>query len=406
MNQMIKKISIHQLQPGMFVHDMDCGWMEHPFLTGSFKVRVDKDIERMVEYGIHELYIDTDKGLDVPDAPTQREVAVVLTRQMTALFETRQPVEPTSLHDEMGRARVVLSEANRIIGEVMHGARLGRQIEQEKVDHVVSEMSESVLRNKDALLSLCRIKEKDNYTFLHSVSVGVLLMSFSRTFNLKNEDMQLLGTGGMLHDIGKTGVPDRILNKTGALTPDEFSTIQRHVVYGQNILAEMPNISQTSYEVVAQHHERYDGSGYPLKLKGADMSIYGQMASIVDVYDAITSDRCYRKGMDPTVALRKMFEWSKFHFDPVLIQTFVRTIGIYPVGTLVMLESRKIAVVIDQQGRDLTRPLVLVVFDALKHCHLTPQDVDLSKPLGHGGGDKIVSHESAEQWRIDPYQYI
>ncbi|MDO8317825.1 HD-GYP domain-containing protein [Rhodoferax sp.] len=406
MNQMIKKISIHQLQPGMFVHDMDCGWMEHPFLTGSFKVRVDKDIERMVEYGIHELYIDTDKGLDVPDAPTQREVAVVLTRQMTALFETRQPVEPTSLHDEMGRARVVLSEANRIIGEVMHGARLGRQIEQEKVDHVVSEMSESVLRNKDALLSLCRIKEKDNYTFLHSVSVGVLLMSFSRTFNLKNEDMQLLGTGGMLHDIGKTRVPDRILNKTGALTPDEFSTIQRHVVYGQNILAEMPNISQTSYEVVAQHHERYDGSGYPLKLKGADMSIYGQMASIVDVYDAITSDRCYRKGMDPTVALRKMFEWSKFHFDPVLIQTFVRTIGIYPVGTLVMLESRKIAVVIDQQGRDLTRPLVLVVFDALKHCHLTPQDVDLSKPLGHGGGDKIVSHESAEQWRIDPYQYI
>ncbi len=406
MNQMIKKISIHQLQPGMFVHDMDCGWMEHPFLTGSFKVRVDKDIERMVEYGIHELYIDTDKGLDVPDAPTQREVAVVLTRQMTALFETRQPVEPTSLHDEMGRARVVLSEANRIIGEVMQGARLGRQIEQEKVDHVVSEMSESVLRNKDALLSLCRIKEKDNYTFLHSVSVGVLLMSFSRTFNLKNEDMQLLGTGGMLHDIGKTRVPDRILNKTGALTPDEFSTIQRHVVYGQNILAEMPNISQTSYEVVAQHHERYDGSGYPLKLKGADMSIYGQMASIVDVYDAITSDRCYRKGMDPTVALRKMFEWSKFHFDPVLIQTFVRTIGIYPVGTLVMLESRKIAVVIDQQGRDLTRPLVLVVFDALKHCHLTPQDVDLSKPLGHGGGDKIVSHESAEQWRIDPYQYI
>jgi len=406
MNQMIKKISIHQLQPGMFVHDMDCGWMEHPFLTGSFKVRADKDIERMVEYGIHELYIDTDKGLDVPDAPTQREVAVVLTRQMTALFETRQPVEPTSLHDEMGRARVVLSEANRIIGEVMQGARLGRQIEQEKVDHVVSEMSESVLRNKDALLSLCRIKEKDNYTFLHSVSVGVLLMSFSRTFNLKTEDMQLLGTGGMLHDIGKTRVPDRILNKAGALTPDEFSTIQRHVVYGQNILADMPNISQTSYEVVAQHHERYDGSGYPLKLKGADMSIYGQMASIVDVYDAITSDRCYRKGMDPTVALRKMFEWSKFHFDPVLIQTFVRTIGIYPVGTLVMLESRKIAVVIDQQGRDLTRPLVLVVFDALKHCHLTPQDVDLSKPLGHGGGDKIVSHESAEQWRIDPYQFI
>jgi putative nucleotidyltransferase with HDIG domain len=267
-------------------------------------------------------------------------------------------------------------------------------------------MSESILRNKDALLSLCRIKEKDNYTFLHSVSVGALLMCFTRAFSVKPGDMQLVGVGGMLHDIGKTMVPDRILNKAGQLTPEEFITMKMHVVYGQNILADSKGISQTSFDVVAQHHERYDGSGYPLKLRGAEMSLYGQMASIVDVYDAITSDRCYRKAMDPTVAIRKMFEWSKTHFDPELIRTFVRTIGIYPVGTLVMLESAKIAVVINQDGRDLTRPLVRAVFDAAKACYITPQDIDLSKPLGQGGGDRIVSHESAAKWAIDPHKFI
>lgn len=403
---MIKKISVRQLKPGMFVHDMDCGWMEHPFLTGSFKIRSEKDIGQMIAYGIRELYIDSDKGLDVTDAPTQKEVETSITRQMEVVFENVKAVESTSLREETGRARVVLVEASKIIGDLMQGARLGRQIEQEQIDPIVGKMSESILRNKDALLSLCRIKEKDNYTFLHSVSVGALLMCFTRAFDLKPGDMQLVGIGGMLHDIGKTMVPDRILNKAGELTLDEFTTMKMHVLYGQNILSDTPGITQTSFDVVAQHHERYDGSGYPLKLKGSEMSIYGQMASIVDVYDAITSDRCYRKAMDPTVALRKMFEWSKLHFDPGLIQTFVRTIGIYPIGTLVMLESGKIAVVIDQQGRDLTRPLVRAVFDSKKSSYLAPEDIDLSRPLGQGGGDRIVSHEAAAKWNIDPHLFV
>ena len=403
---MIKKIRVQQLTPGMFVHDMDCGWMEHPFLTGSFKVRSENDVGKMIGYGIQELYIDTDRGLDLTDAPTQGEVESHITHQMAAIVMNPVSIEPATLHEELGRARIVLAEANKVIGDLMHSVRIGRQIEQEQVDHVVGKMSNSILRNKDALLSLCRIKEKDNYTFLHSVSVGALLMCFTRAFNLKAGDMEQVGIGGMLHDIGKTMVPDRILNKPGDLTQDEFLTMQMHVVYGQNILSNTHGISQTTFDVVAQHHERYDGSGYPLKLKGSEMSIFGQMASIVDVYDAITSNRCYRKAMDPTVALRKMFEWSKFHFDPLLIQAFVRTIGIYPVGTLVMLESKRIAVVIDQQGRDLTRPLVRAVFDAKNNCNLTPQDIDLSLPMGQGGGDRIISHEAAAKWNIDPHQFM
>ncbi|MHB8166772.1 MAG: HD-GYP domain-containing protein, partial [Sulfuricella sp.] len=140
--------------------------------------------------------------------------------------------------------------------------------------------------------------------------------------------------------------------------------------------------------------------------KGSEMSIYGQMASIVDVYDAITADRCYHKGMEPTVALRKMFEWSKFHFNPELIHTFIRTIGIYPVGTLVMLESGKIGIVIAQNEKTLTQPLVRVVFNSRQIHYVTPEDIDLSKPFGKGGEDKIVSHESPAKWGIDPQNFM
>jgi len=403
---MIKKINVQQLKPGMFVHDMNCGWMEHPFLTGTLKVKSDKDIEKIVGNGIHEVYIDTAKGLDVVDAPTENEVKAELEHQMMNMAQKAKPVASASLREELEKSREVHSEANKIVRNIMHDVRLGKQIELEQIDPMVEQMTASILRNKDALLSLCRIKNKDDYTFLHSVSVGALLISFAHGLNLGRDTIRLLGVGGILHDIGKTKVPDEILNKPGKLTEEEFLIMKSHVVHSRDILAETPGIAQASLDVAAQHHERFDGSGYPLGLKGPEMSVYGQMASIVDVYDAITSDRCYHKGMEPTEALRKMFEWSKFHFNPELIHTFVRTIGIYPVGTLVMLESGKIGVVIEQHEKDLTRPVVRAVFDSRKSYYITPEDIDLSKPLGRGGGDKIVSHESPAKWGIEVQKFM
>ncbi|MHB1291768.1 MAG: HD-GYP domain-containing protein [Sulfuricella sp.] len=403
---MIKKINVQQLKPGMFIHDMNCGWMEHPFLTGTLKVKSDKEIEKIAGNGIREIYIDTEKGLDVADAPTETEVRAALEQQMMEMAQKAKPVASASLHDELDKSRKVHSEASKIVRNIMHDVRIGKQIELERIDPVVEQMTGSILRNKDALLSLCRIKNKDDYTFLHSISVGALLISFARALDLDRGVIQLLGIGGMLHDIGKTKVPDEILNKPGKLTEEEFLIMKSHVVHSREILSDTPGIAQASLDVAAQHHERFDGSGYPLKLKGSEMSIYGQIASIVDVYDAITADRCYHKGMEPTVALRKMFEWSKFHFNPELIHTFIRTIGIYPVGTLVMLESGKIGIVIEQHEQDLTRPRVRVVFDSRKSYYVTPADIDLSKLLGQGGADRIVSHESHAKWGIDPHKFM
>ena len=403
---MIKKINVQQLKPGMFIHDMNCGWIEHPFLTGTLKVKSDKDIEKIASNGIREVYIDTEKGLDVVDAPTENEVRAELDHKMIEIAQKNGPVESVSLRDELEKSRKVHSEANKIVHNIMQDVRLGKQIELEQVDPMVEQMTSSIFRNKDALLSLCKIKNKDDYTFLHSVSIGALLISFARALNLDRNIIQLLGVGGMLHDIGKMKVPDEVLNKPGKLTEEEFLLMKSHVVHSRIILEETPGIVQVSLDVAAQHHERFDGSGYPLGLKGSEMSVYGQMASIVDVYDAITSDRCYHKGMEPTDALRKMFEWSKFHFNPELVHAFVRTIGIYPVGTLVMLESGKIGIVVEQREKNLAQPLVRIVFNARKGYYLKPEDVDLSRPLGMGGGDKIVSHESPAKWGIEVQKFM
>lgn len=403
---MIKKIRVEQLKPGMYIHDMNCGWMEHPFFSGSLMVKNEKTIGQIIGSGIREVYIDTAQGLDVVDAPTESEVKAEIEHRMIALVQPARQAESASLHDELAKSRKVHSEANKIVHSIMQDVRIGKQIELEQVDPVVEHLTDSILRNKDALLSLCRIKQKDDYTFLHSVSIGALLISFARALGLDRCVIRLLGIGGMLHDIGKMKVPNEVLNKPGKLSDEEFAIMKSHVVYSRDILSETPGIDQISLDVAAQHHERHDGSGYPLGLKGSEMSVYGQMAAIVDVYDAITSDRCYHKGMEPTVALRKMFEWSKFHFNPELIHTFVRTIGIYPVGTLVTLESGKIGIVIAQNEKTLTQPLVRVVFNARKIHYVTPEDIDLSKPCGKGGEDRIVSHESPAKWGIDPQKFM
>jgi len=403
---MIKKINVADLRVGMFVEDLNCGWMDHPFLRSRIALERDDQIEKIREAGIREVYIDPTRGLDAPGQDIV-EVERELDREMVAYAEAAEPPQrQTSLREEAESARRIQGEANQLIRDLMQDVRLGRQIQSECVEPVVEKITESILRNNGALLSLCRIKNKDDYTFQHSVSVCGLQTAFCRALRLSPEEIHEAGIGGLLHDIGKTRVPDEILNKPGRLTDAEFAQIKCHVVESRRILEATPGISMIAVQVAAQHHERHDGSGYPLGLKGAQISQMGQMAAIVDVYDAITSERCYHKGMEPTEAMRKIFEWSKFHFNPDLVHAFTRCIGIYPTGSLVRLESGRLAVVIGQCVDNLLKPLVRVVFHARHGHYLAPEDMDLSKPLGRGGGDRIVQHEHPETWGIDIARFL
>ncbi|MCP4040769.1 MAG: HD-GYP domain-containing protein [Gammaproteobacteria bacterium] len=403
---MIKKISIKQLRPGMYVHDLNCGWMDHPFLASKFKVKNRQMIAKIAQNGIREFYIDTSKGLDVKDASTKQEAQNEVQKQVEQIAHQEEvPTKQVPLKDELVQAKKIQHEAARVAENVMEDVRLGKQISVEAVNPVVNQMVTSVFRNKDALLSLGRIRNMDQYTFEHSVGVSVLLISFAKTLGLEQESIQEIGIGALLHDIGKIKVPDAILNKPDRLTEQEFEIIKRHAQYSRELLEETPGIPATAISIAAEHHERYDGSGYPHRLKGDEISHYGQMAAIVDVYDAMTADRVYHQGLQPAIVLRKMMEWSKFHFNAKLVQQFIQCVGIYPLGSLVRLESGRLAVVIESGTRNLLRPLVKVVYDTKRQQHLTPRELDLSAPAPNSGNDRIVSAESPEKWGIKPEDF-
>jgi putative nucleotidyltransferase with HDIG domain len=398
---MIKKILTEQLRPGMYIHDLNCGWLDHAFLTSRFPVKNAAVVAKVRKTGVREVYIDTDKGSDVADARTQQEVEQALDDEIDAIVEHQaEHLGAVPLHEERARAESVLQHAVSVINELMSDLRLGRQIDLERTTPMLTEMTDSIFRNQDALLGLQRIRRQDRYTFEHSVNVAVLMIAFGRSLGFERELLHEIGTGALLHDIGKTLVPARILNKPGALTEDELKVMREHVTHTERLLALAPGISPASLQVAAEHHERMDGSGYPNKKPGAAISQYGRMAAIVDIYDAITSDRVYHQGIEPSAALRKLLEWSQYHVDSELVQHFIRCVGIYPVGTLVRLASDRIGMVMESNSNHLLQPVVRVFLDAKRRSYIEVYDADLSDPIA-ADNDRILKSEPTSDWPVD-----
>ena len=378
----------------MYVHDLHCDWAEHGFMRNRFLIDSAKTLQKIIALGTREISIDTSRGVDVAgieDLPAPKEAA-----QAKSVPQKPLPPRPASVAEERKNAKKLHAEANRIMQRMMSDARMGRQIEIEQIEPVVERIVDSILRKQDALLPLSQLKNHDEYTFQHSVSVCALMTSFARALDLPREIIREIAIGALLHDVGKSTIPDPILNKPGKLTDDEFAQMKSHVVQSKIILEATPGISSIALEVAAQHHERFDGSGYPNRLKGEAISRYGQMSAIVDVYDAITSNRCYHEGMPPTEALRKILEWSKFHFNPELVQVFIRSLGIYPTGSLVRLESGRLAIVEEQYPGKLMEPKVRVIFHT-RGYYLEPEIIDLRHSQ-----DRITGYEDFGRWKIDP----
>jgi len=393
---MIKLIPVSKLRVGMYVHDLNRDWIEHNFLRNRFLIKNEKTLQQILALGEGEISIDTSRGADVEEIQD-------LPSPIKPLMTPRQEpvvVRPARLGEERRHAKKLHAEANRIVHSMMNDVRMGRQIAIEHVENVVGRIVDSIFRQQNALLPLAQLKDHDNYTFQHSVSVCALMTSFARALALSHEIIREIAIGALLHDVGKATIPDAILNKTNKLTDAEFEQMKTHVVQSKIILEATPGISPIAVSVAAQHHERFDGSGYPNKLKGEAIDRYGQMSAIVDVYDAITSNRCYHEGMPPTEALRRMLEWSKIHFNPELVQIFIRSIGIYPTGSLVRLESGRLAIVEEQHLDKLTEPTVKTIFHT-RGYYLKPELIDLRYSQ-----DRITGYEDFGYWQIDPMQWM
>ncbi len=399
---MIKKVNVKHLKPGMFIHDINCGWLQHPFIKNSIKIKDSTTIRKITEYGIREVYIDTDKGPDVDHVPTRQELDREIKKELDTIADSI-PFSGRSipLEQEIVRAREIKNEAKQTVSTIMEEIRFGRPIKTEKVEKVVDKMVDSIFRNQDALITLGRIKQADEYTYMHSLSVCVLMIAFGKYLGFDARQLKEVGIGAMLHDVGKMQVPEEILNKKGALNNEEYELIKKHVEYGHLLLEKTEGISELSIIVASQHHERLDGKGYPNCLKRDDISIYGQAAAIADVYDAMTSQRCYQRRYEPTEVLKKLYQWDN-SYNKDLVQQFIRCVGIYPVGSLVRLESGLLGVVLDRGKENLLKPSVHIIYDTRKNRHvMPPYDLDLS-----GGKDLVSCYELADKWNIRPDLYL
>lgn len=390
---MLKKIPVSQLTLGMYLHALDEKWLNHSVWRSRFLIADSASLQKIQQCGVEQCWIDVAQGSDVASAPP--EPAAQPAQAASAPAEISRP--RTSLAEELQRAAQIRTQATKLTRHLFAEVRLGNAIQSESCASLVSDVVDSIDRNRDALCSLVRLKTADEYTYVHSVAVCALMVSLARQLGMDDAQCREAGLAGLLHDLGKAVMPQEILNKPGKLTDEEFDIIKTHPVRGHELLLSGGGRApEVAADVCLHHHERIDGKGYPHGLTQEQITVFSRMGAICDVYDAVTSDRPYKSGWDPAQALAQMASWQG-HFDAAILQSFIKCIGIYPTGSLLKLRSGRLAVVVEQNMKMLTRPRVKVFFSTKSGLPLRPQIVDLA---ASDAWDQIEGRESPEKWRF------
>lgn len=402
---MLKKISVQQLQLGMHLKEFCGSWLDHPFWRTGFVLKDPNDIDLILASKIKEVWIDCSLGSDVvaevkggaevtqapPPPPSPPTTPVV--ERVARVRETK----PVPASQEVERAALICQESKAAVVSMFEEVRMGKAVDVGGARQLVEDISDSISRNPGAIISLARLKTADDYTYMHSVAVCAMMVALAKQLGLDEAQTRSCGMAGLLHDLGKVAMPVEVLNKPGKLTDAEFDIMKQHPVEGHKMLLAGSGVDPVAIDVVLHHHEKTSGTGYPKGLKGDQISLYSKMGAVCDVYDAITSNRPYKAGWDPAESLRKMAEWANGHFDLMIFQAFVKSMGIYPVGSLIRLKSGRIGVVMEQSNKSLTTPIIKVFYSTKSEMRIAPVIVDLSKTTEV---DKILNREDPAKWNF------
>lgn len=403
---MLKIVSTKQVRLGMFIQELKGSWIDHPFWKKAFKLEDPSDLKKLQASVIKEIVIDTSKGLDIAEldevvkSPTPPENEIP--PEIEAIPKISSKPAPISVAEEQEQAKKVINASKKAVASMFHDVRMGKAVNAEAAMQMVDDIAASVDRNLGALISLVRLKNKDEYTYMHSVAVCALMVALAKELDLSEAETKQAGLAGLLHDIGKAGISMDVLNKPGALTDEEFTLVKLHPERGYELLLQASIIDPVALDVCLHHHEKINGTGYPKKLKADEISVYAKMGAVCDVYDAITSNRPYKEGWEPGVSLQRMAQWTE-HFDDRVFKAFVKSVGIYPIGSMVKLKSGRLAVVIDQSPKSLLTPIIKVFFSTKSKSRIKVELIDLSKPHEQ---DSIVGHENPCAWGINDINEI
>lgn len=386
------KVYCEDLKLGMYISDLDLPWIESPFLFQGFRLQNEEEVQQVKSTSKY-VYVDTEKTpsnvvtqLKVLSANKQKPVKKKKRKPTKIDFAdtvtlSKAKFDKSSFTDNLINARKSRDKTRSYVDNMLAEAKMGKTVDTQNARILVAELANNIVENLDASMWLTQLKQRDEYTAIHSLNVCVLSITFGRALGMSVDELNELGLGALLHDIGKMSVPLEILNKPGKLTSEEFEIMKSHPVKGYEMLLKDGSLSKKVLDIVKSHHERLSGSGYPDKLVDSDISYFTKIVSITDVYDAITSDRVYHDGMTPHSAMQRLYEWMPNNFDQDLIEKFIKVLGIYPIGSVVELKTGHVGVVVKLNAQHRLKPVVMLILNKNKEFYPRRKLVNLASTI-------------------------
>jgi HD-GYP domain-containing protein (c-di-GMP phosphodiesterase class II) len=408
-------MAVENLAIGMYVSELDRPWIETPFLFQGFHIESVETIDELCEHCEY-VYVDIAQCDNSIEISRNQHGATSATRAASSSgtepegrAPSDNPIDATQrLKAELSSARRAHATAEETVRQLFEKIAHGAIVDAETVQASVDPMIDSIMRNDDAMSWLARMKKKNDYVYDHSISSAVWALIFGKHLGLSRDDLQVLGTGAIFMDVGKTQIPNELLTKSGALSESEMELMKQHVERGIEIAREIPGLDERMLQMIGLHHERYNGTGYPKGLNGSDIPVFAKIAGIVDSYDAMTTPRPYAQPISTYDAIRQLNKLAGVEFPQELVEQFVQAIGVFPVGTLVELNTGEVGVVIAQNRVRRLRPKIMLLLDKNKAPLLHEEIVDLRNQLAQGDGRNSLWIEcglTPGDYGIDPSEY-